>query len=413
MKKTLLLTILICSFLTNSIASESKNTNNTKINKAFQATEDTRPKYRIGFEAPQINHRQLLLTIDENATDGVDIDFDGELTLMQADDMYWLINGGRYIVQGTNTLQSYKEFPLGIITTKGGEITINIDVIENPVIGLKVYLKDNNLGSLHNLEESNYVTTLNAGEHNNRFSLLFLSETTVDDETDGEDPTEIVEDDTEDPTEIVEDEADETNDDTVTEEDNVTPPSPPGLIPGDEETEDDNVTPPSPPGLIPGDEATEEDNVTPPSPPGLIPGDEETEDDNITPPSPPGLIPGEDDTEDTTEIVDEDADDADDENAYGRGRDHNRHHQHNKHFNREKLMIYLANGKPELTIKNSDFLRISNVAVFNKYGQQVVNCSKNLNANELNIPLRVKKGLYFVVVQTQNGPIFKQVMVQQ
>jgi hypothetical protein len=186
MKNTILFLLFICSFIA-TIYSSPINSNfhpikTFKILKTDNSVKnltntDTRPKYRIGFDAPQINHRQLLLTIDTNTTDGVDWGYEGEIPQVLADDMYWLIGDKKYVIQATNTLAIDKEFSLGIVTSNGGDITIKIDTLEYPTTDYKVCLKDNVLNIIHNLEESNYQIILAAGEYHNRFSIVFLSST--------------------------------------------------------------------------------------------------------------------------------------------------------------------------------------------------------------------------------------------
>jgi len=139
----------------------------------FSQTADTRQKFRIGFDANSIDHRQLLLTIDDRATDSVDWGFDGKMYEVFEDDIYWAIdNSNKYVIQATNTLAVDKEFPLGIITT-GGEFTIKIDSLENPTEEFVIYLKDKELNQVYNLQDTAYTTTLSAGEYTNRFALTF------------------------------------------------------------------------------------------------------------------------------------------------------------------------------------------------------------------------------------------------
>jgi len=186
MKNTILFLLFICSFTatiySSTINSDFHPIKTSEILKTDNSVKnltstDTRPKYRIGFDAPQINHRQLLLTIDTNATDGVDWGYDGKIPLVLADDMYWLIGNENYVIQATNILAVDKEFALGVITSNGGDIIIKIDSLEYPMTEYKVGLKDKSLNIIHNLEESNYQVTLPAGEYHNRFSIVFLSST--------------------------------------------------------------------------------------------------------------------------------------------------------------------------------------------------------------------------------------------
>lgn len=189
MKKILPQLIFICCILisiaafgSNKATTDIPNLSNSNIKKA---TVDVRPKYRIGFDAPQITHRQLLLTIDENTTDGVDWGYDGEIPQVLADDMYWLISGNKYVIQATDAISVGKEISLGVITTNGGLVTIKIDAIDNPIEGLIVALKDKELNEVYNLEEGDYQITLPAGEYHNRFFITFLSVDTSEDTTTG------------------------------------------------------------------------------------------------------------------------------------------------------------------------------------------------------------------------------------
>ncbi|MFK5959676.1 MAG: T9SS type A sorting domain-containing protein [Lutibacter sp.] len=186
MKKSLSLLILVCCFSV-TVFSLNINSTITKVEKSiFQNldTDDVRPKFRIGFNAPQIDHRQLLLTIDENATDGVDWGYDAQLYQVLNDDMYWIINNTKYVIQATNYITIDKEFNLGIITSNGGDITIGIDAIENPIEGFKVCLKDKELNIIYDIQEVDYQITLAAGEYHNRYALVFVSTQSSIDEDD-------------------------------------------------------------------------------------------------------------------------------------------------------------------------------------------------------------------------------------
>ncbi len=181
MKKLHSLIILLCCF---SITTYSLNLNANLNSHKTSATDDLRPKYRIGFNTPQIDHRQLLLTIDENTTDGVDWGYDAELYQLLNDDMYWVIDNKKYVIQATNSIFIDKEIPLGVSTIEGGAITIGIDALENPIEGIKVCLKDKELNIIYNLEEADYQIALAAGEYLNRFVITFVGTETILNEDD-------------------------------------------------------------------------------------------------------------------------------------------------------------------------------------------------------------------------------------
>jgi hypothetical protein len=81
-------------------------------------------------------HRQLLLTEDENASNGIDWGYDGEYYETEYDDMYWLIEGGLFTIQGTDIIDESSNFTIGFHTNHSGLNTIRIDVLENIGDGL-------------------------------------------------------------------------------------------------------------------------------------------------------------------------------------------------------------------------------------------------------------------------------------
>lgn len=134
---------------------------------------DLRPKLRIGFDAPKINHRQLLLTIDENTTDAIDWGYEAEIFEIFKDDMYWMLDDKKYVIQATNTFDLDKEIPLGIQTKEGGVITIKVDQLENIDHSIEVYIKDNSTGETYDIKQQAFEINLEAGEYLNRFALTF------------------------------------------------------------------------------------------------------------------------------------------------------------------------------------------------------------------------------------------------
>jgi len=149
--------------------------------------EDTRPKFRIGFKAPKIDHRQLLLTIDKNTTDGVDRGYDGEIYEIFGDDMYWMIGDKKYVIQATNEVSADKEIPLGIQLSESGKISIDVDTLENVDEKTQLYIKDKLTGETYKIKNQSFELELEAGNYMDRFVLAFqprlktIEETTLSD----------------------------------------------------------------------------------------------------------------------------------------------------------------------------------------------------------------------------------------
>ena len=150
-------------------------TNSVFMKGTVKATEskDKRPKFRVGFNAPNIDHRQLLLTIDERATKSADWGFDAEVYDLLEDDMFWVINDKKYGIQCINNIDFNSEIPLGIKTKDGGLLTIKIDSLENVDSTIEIYIKDNVTNIETQINSKSFEIDLPAGEYLNRFSMVF------------------------------------------------------------------------------------------------------------------------------------------------------------------------------------------------------------------------------------------------
>lgn len=138
---------------------------------SFSQQSDIRPKFRIGFDAPKIDHRQLLLTVDQRASYGIDWGFDALMYQVLSDDMYWMLENKKYVIQAVDSIIFEKHMALGVQTLTGGAITIKIDKLENVSEEIGIFLVDKKTNTLYDLRKNNYTTTLPAGEHHNRFAL--------------------------------------------------------------------------------------------------------------------------------------------------------------------------------------------------------------------------------------------------
>jgi hypothetical protein len=157
----------------NSIFMKNSNTKSKAEN---TLAVDLRPKFRIGFDAPKISHRQLLLTIDDRATNEVDWGFDAEIYEIFADDMYWMLNNKKYVIQGINEVGLNSEVPLGIQLSKTGVISVKIDALENVDENFAIYIKDKLTGESFNMREKPLQLNLVAGKYTDRFVLILKTQ---------------------------------------------------------------------------------------------------------------------------------------------------------------------------------------------------------------------------------------------
>ncbi len=143
---------------------------------ASEAPEDTRTKLRIGFDSPGQLHRQLLLTIDERTTDGIDWAFDAKKNEEQYDDMTWLIDDEKYVIQAIPAITEDKELKLAVDLTYGGTMKIGVDAFENLPEGIDVFLRDELDGTETDLKLGAFETDLTPGSYKNRFVLVFKNQ---------------------------------------------------------------------------------------------------------------------------------------------------------------------------------------------------------------------------------------------
>lgn len=150
-----------------------RNSESVATNYQTESVGDPRMKFRIGIYTVNEINRQLLLTIDSNATTGVDLGYDGVVNETQMDDMYWMINGDKYIIQGSNDAEIDTTYPLGITADSDGINTISINSLENVPDSMDIFIHDIQSDTYHNLRENDYEIYLTAGEYLDRFEMTF------------------------------------------------------------------------------------------------------------------------------------------------------------------------------------------------------------------------------------------------
>ena len=140
------------------------------------AIDDSRLKLRIGFNSVNTIRRQLLATVDPNATANIDWGYDGMNNESQMDDMYWLIENDKFVIQGIDAISTQTILPIGIHTDNDGNNSIVLDELENATENFDVYVHDKELNIYHNIKDSDYTIYLAAGEYLDRFEITFSNQ---------------------------------------------------------------------------------------------------------------------------------------------------------------------------------------------------------------------------------------------
>jgi hypothetical protein len=142
-------------------------------NSVYEDFIDNRMKIRLGIEMSNDIKRQILLGVDNNASNYFDLGLDAEMLDVQNDDGFWILNNAPLIIQAIPNFNYDQIIPLGIKITNATEVKIKIDQLENISNALDIYLFDKETAIYHNLREANVILTLSPNEYTNRFSIRF------------------------------------------------------------------------------------------------------------------------------------------------------------------------------------------------------------------------------------------------
>ena len=159
-----------------------------KSNDTGDSTIDNRQKIRLMFDSPNGYHRQLLIGVDESTSNNFDIGYDAPIADLGTEDMFWIIDESKFVIQGVPNFNKNQEFPIGLKIEQEGQVTIKIDALENiNETDVSIYIKDYLTGDTYNLREQQFEIYLPAGEYLERFALTFqpriktLEEVTLED----------------------------------------------------------------------------------------------------------------------------------------------------------------------------------------------------------------------------------------
>ena len=155
----------------NRAKNSTANNNNVKDN--------AKPTIRLMFDSPLGYHRQIVVGIDNNASNGFDLGYDAFLADLNEEDMYWVFNTEKFVIQGVNNFSKIQEFAIGLKVKQAGLIKIRIDALENIDSTLDLYIKDNINEQTYQINGDPFEVYLAPGAYNDRFKLVFQENSNV------------------------------------------------------------------------------------------------------------------------------------------------------------------------------------------------------------------------------------------
>ncbi|MFC4723577.1 immunoglobulin-like domain-containing protein [Geojedonia litorea] len=148
----------------------------SKERRAATDDDDIIKRVRIQFKSPEGALRHLLLGFvpHNKATDGFDYGYDALNTEDLPNDMSWIIEGEKYVIQGVGDFDNSKQYPLGVFLKNSGTIEIALTGLENFDTIIDVYIFDALLNQTFKIDGvANFAATLNPGDHLDRFYVAF------------------------------------------------------------------------------------------------------------------------------------------------------------------------------------------------------------------------------------------------
>ncbi|RIA09323.1 hypothetical protein OE09_1155 [Flavobacteriaceae bacterium MAR_2010_72] len=132
-------------------------------------------RVRVDFVNPLGYTRHLLLAFTPNnaATDGVDYGYDARNIDTLPDDLNWMIEGDRYVIQGVGAFENTKYYPFGMFIANSGNVKISLTALENFNEAIDVFIYDSLLNTFTSLTDTDYTNLVTKGEHINRFFITF------------------------------------------------------------------------------------------------------------------------------------------------------------------------------------------------------------------------------------------------
>ncbi|WP_028282944.1 hypothetical protein [Olleya marilimosa] len=181
MKKVTLITLLLITSVTLA------NTNLATLNNSNSGIQII----RLDYNAPNGASRELVLafTSDNAATDGVDYGYDAAVYAPFSNDLNWLIDSNRYVIQGVGEFQNTSQYLFGLYSEVSGEASITLSSLENFNTTINVYIFDALLNTYTNINDTPFVSTIDAGDYTDRFYIAFMEPEVVIDTDDVTDVT--------------------------------------------------------------------------------------------------------------------------------------------------------------------------------------------------------------------------------
>jgi hypothetical protein len=154
---------------------KSSNSKNSKSSSTPTVDETAIKRLRLQIKTPEGIRRYLLLTFtpDNSASDGFDYGYDAKVFETLSNDILFMIDNEKFVIQGVGAFDDTKKYPIGIFLTTKGYVKISVSGLENMDENITVHIRDKFTGKTHNITHQPFEIELESGEYLDRFDLVF------------------------------------------------------------------------------------------------------------------------------------------------------------------------------------------------------------------------------------------------
>ena len=140
------------------------------------------PVIRLGFEfeSEQGTYHRQLVTTPNGGTLGYDLGRDAKMLDDFDNDAYWLLDNTdeRYVISSVPQVSDDLTLNLGVSLESEKEITFTLD--DTTSYSGALYLWDHEAAQMTNIRDQDYTTSVASGDHTDRFSLVFKSDSSLE-----------------------------------------------------------------------------------------------------------------------------------------------------------------------------------------------------------------------------------------
>ena len=162
---------------------QRRGTSNGQFFKSSQFNIVERHRIWLSLKDDSTEYNQFLVAYMDGATNGLDTQYDGKLLTNATSTLSSIINNEDYVIQAKAfPFNDNDEVALNFVAEHDGDYTISLDNFDGLFGSQDVFLWDKSLNIYHNLKLNNYSFVSVSGSFNNRFSIVYKTNTLSNEE---------------------------------------------------------------------------------------------------------------------------------------------------------------------------------------------------------------------------------------